>query len=333
MTTTHPRRRRAALTAAILSAALVLTACGSSDDSSDTSSDKTAAKTDETHTVKAGNGDIKVPNAPKRVVTIGNTDLPFIDMGGKPVGVTGVEESELSLLPEDQRATYEKATDLGDEVDLEKVASLKPDLILVQIPDAEFKKIEKQLEAIAPTAFWGLDTEWRTLADSIADAGNVKDALDSQKADYEARIAEMKQKYAGLIKNTKFVNLDRYSSSDPGTFVIADIGCVEIAQEDIGLNFPKAAAGADPLAYTSLPFEQLTKLSKYNVITYPADAKGQPTEAFAPVVQTNTWKELSTVKSGDALGVFCPGNNSYGAVLRYLASLDTALASLPAAKQ
>ncbi|NNN36169.1 ABC transporter substrate-binding protein [Streptomyces sp. S3(2020)] len=328
MTTTPQRRRGAALTAAILSAALVLTACGSDDDSGDNAGGKTA----ETRTVKAGNGAIKVPAAPKRVVTIGNTDLPYIDMGGKPVGVTGVAESELSLLPEEQRATFEKATNLGDEVDLEKVASLKPDLILVQIPDAEFKKIEKQLKAIAPTVFWGLDTEWKTLADAIAEAGNVKEALAQQKADYEARVTKMKQTYADLIKSTKFVNLDRYSNSDPGTFVIADIGCVEIAQDDIGLNFPKAAAGADPLAYTSLPFEQLTKLSKYNVITYPADAEGQPTEAFAPVVETNTWKALSTVKSGDALGVFCPGNNSYGAVLRYLDSLNTALATLPAKK-
>ncbi|WP_155057331.1 ABC transporter substrate-binding protein [Streptomyces blattellae] len=326
MTTTPLRGRGAALTAAILSSALVLTACGSDGDSGDNA----AGRSDETHTVKAGNGDIKVPAAPQRVVTIGNTDLPFIDMGGKPVGVTGVDESELSLLPEGQRATFEKATELGDEVDLEKVASLKPDLIMVQIPDAEFQKIEDQLGAIAPTVFWGLDTEWKALAEAIAEAGNLEDALDRQKADYEGRVAEMKQTYSDVIENTRFVNLDRYANSDPGTFVIADIGCVEIAQDDIGLNFPKAAAGADPLAYTSLPFEQIAELSEYDVITYPADAEGQPTEVFAPVVQTNTWKELSTVQSGNALGVFCPGNNSYGSVLRYLDSLDTALATLPA---
>jgi iron complex transport system substrate-binding protein len=36
------------------------------------------------------------------------------------------------------------------------------------------------------------------------------------------------------------------------------------------------------------------------------------------------------VKSGRALGVFCPGNGSYGQVTRYLESLDSALATLPA---
>ncbi|TCC22756.1 ABC transporter substrate-binding protein [Kribbella speibonae] len=329
MTTTPLRRRGAALTAAVLSLALVLTACGSGDDSA---AGKTGDSPAATRTITAGNGAVTIPTSPQRVVTIGNTDLPFIDMGGKPVGVTSVPESDLSLLPEDQRATFEKATNLGDEVDLEKVAALKPDLIMVQIPDTEFKKIEKQLKTIAPTVFWGLDTEWKALAEGLAQAGNVTDALNRQKADFEGHVATMKTTYADIVKNTKFVNLDRYANSDPGTYVIADIGCVEIAQDDVGFNFPKAPAGADPLAYTNLPFEQLSKLSKYDVITYPADTKGQPTEVFAPVVATNTWKALPAVTSGRALGVFCPGNNSYGAVLRYLDSLDKALATLPAKK-
>ncbi|GAB3810224.1 ABC transporter substrate-binding protein [Kribbella italica] len=332
MTTTPLRRRGAALTAAILSITLVLTACGSGDDSGDNAGAKTDDSAPKTHTVTAGNGSIEVPTEPQRVVTIGNTDLPFIDMGGAPVGVSGAAPSELGLLPEEQRTTYGKATNVGEEVDLEKVAALKPDLILVQIPDAEFKKMEKQLGTIAPTVFWGLDTEWKELAEALAEAGNVKDTLTRQKADFEGQVAKMKQTYADLIKTTKFVNLDRYSNSDPGTYVIGDIGCVEIAQDDIGFNFPKAAAGKDPLAYESLPFEQLTKLSQYDVVTYPADDKGQPTEVFAPVVGTNTWKALPLVTSGRALGVFCPGNNSYGAVLRYLDSLDKALATLPAKK-
>jgi iron complex transport system substrate-binding protein len=312
------------LAVALLGAALVLTGCGSDDNGSD------HAAAAATRSVKADNGTIEVPAAPQRVVTIGNTGLPFVDMGGKPVGHTGISESELALLPADQRTTFEKATNLGEEVDLEKLADLKPDLILVQIPEAEFKKIEEQLKAVAPAVYWGLDTEWKDLADGLAAAGNVTDALSRQKAEFEKYLTTMKQKYANIIKNTTFVNVDRYASSDPGTFVIADIGCVEIAQDDVGLNFPNAAAGADPLAYTALPFEQIAQLSKYEVITYRAEADGKPTKNFAPVVETNTWKALPAVTSGRALGVFCPGNNSYGAVNQYLGSLDKALATLPA---
>lgn len=147
---------------------------------------------------------------------------------------------------------------------------------------------------------------------------------------FQGKVAKIKETYPQIIADTKFVAVDRWDNSDPGTFVITDFGCIEIAADDIGLNSPKAAAGADPLGWADLPFEQIAGLSKYDAILYPVDAAGQPKKAFATVTESNTWKALPTVTSGRALGVFCPGNNSYGPVLQYLDSLDTALASLAA---
>ena len=329
MTTTPLRRRGAALVATLLSTTLVLTACGSDGDDADDTGDPTA----QTRTVQADNGTIEVPADPQRVATIGNTTLPFIDLGGEPIGVTEESATNVARLPEDQQATYASAKILAtsaDEVDLEELATLKPDLILVQIPDAEFEAIEKQLELIAPTVFFGLDAEWKALADGIADAGNVADALSQQKKEFGDKVAKIQETYGEVIDGTSFVDISRGDFNDPGTFYIADIGCSEIARDEVGLDLPEAAEGADPLAYESLSFEQIGELSKYEVITYPVDAEGQPTEPFVPVVESNTWKALDAVKSGRALGVFCPGNNSYGAAIRYLDSLDSALATLPA---
>lgn len=327
---TPPRRHGAALAATLLSAALVLTACGGTPE--ETPAGDTGA-TGETRTVQADNGSVEVPADPQRVVSIGNTTLPFIDMGGAPVGVTEVGASELALVPEEQQATFEAATILGssgDQVDMEQLAGLEPDLILAQFPESEFESVQEQLESIAPTVFWDLDVEWKALADGVAEAGDVADGLSEQKAEFEEKVSGIQETYGAIIDDTAFVNLDRWDSSDPGTFSVADFGCVEIAQDDIGMDFPQAADGEDPLGWTSLPFEQLAELSTYDVITYPVDAEGQPTEAFAPVVESNTWQALPAVSSGRALGLFCPGNNSYGPVLQYLDSLDAALATLPA---
>lgn len=344
-----PRRRSASMAAVVLSATLALAACGSDDDSAtetvpdaatesstptenSTATEDSAGTTGDTRTVEADNGSIEVPADPQRVATIGNTTLPYIDLGGAPIAVTEESDSDIDRLPEDQQATYESATILAasaDEVDMEELASLEPDLILVQVPGGEFEGIAAQLESIAPTVFYGLDTEWKALADGLAEAGNVADSLSEQKAEFEASVADIQEKYGEIIDTTSFVDVIRWTSSDPGTFAIADIGCSEIARDEVGMDYPEAAEGEDPLAWTSLSYEQLGELSEYDVITYPVDAAGEPTEPFVPVVETNTWQALPAVTSGHALGVFCPGNNSYGSVIRYLESLDSALATLP----
>lgn len=311
---TLPGRRIAVLSAALLSLSLA-----------------TAASAQDTHTVEADNGTIEVPANPLRIVAIGNASLPFIDLGGAPIGVTAMSASALALLPEDQQATFAAAKLLGasgGEVDLEQLAALEPDLILAQFPGGDFEPLKDRLESIAPTVYFGLGAEWKDFADGLAAAGNLTDALDEQKAAFAEKIASIQETHREIIDNTSFVNLNRWASSDAGTFAIAHIGCTEIAKDEVGLNLPERQGGStDPRS-----FEQIGELTAYDVILYPANAAGEPTEPFVPVVETNAWQALPAVTSGRALGLFCPGNNSYGSVLRYLDSLDQALASLPASE-
>lgn len=107
MTTTPWVRRNKALSAALLSAALVLTGCGSDD--KDTGS--TAAPAATTRTITAGNGTVTIPADPQRVVALGNTSQPFIDIGGKPIGVTELSASELDPFPRTRRPRTKRPPD------------------------------------------------------------------------------------------------------------------------------------------------------------------------------------------------------------------------------
>lgn len=321
MTMPPLRRRGAALAAVIVSVALVLAGCGSND------SNNAAGAT---RSFKADNGTVQIPADPRRVATISNATLPFIDVGGEPIGVTALPASDLEQLPKAQQATFKKATDVGasgGEVDLEKLASLKPDLIIIYVPKTDFDRLSQKLNSIAPTVFYNVASDWKTVAAGIADASGKAAALTTQTAKFKKLVTKIQTDYSAVIKNDKFVAVDRYASNGPAEFAISSINCTEVAEADIGLDFPDRVGGK-PYQFRS--FEQLGELSKYNVILYPVDRAGQAIELFAPVVRSNIWKALPLVKSGHALGVYCPSNGSYGLVLQYLDSLDKALATLPA---
>lgn len=321
MTMTLLRRHSAALTAAFLGATLVLTACGSADSDPGTTSG-------ETRQIEADNGTVKVPADPQRIAAIGNASLPLIDLGGEPVGVTEIAASRLHALSEEQQTVYDAATDLGPsggEVDLELLASINPDLIIISIPDSDFEEISEQLTSIAPTVFVGFNSDWKVRADTLAKATNKSDALSDIKAEYDEHVAKIKETYSEILNEKTFINANRFDGQDPGMFYVGSNCGLEAAGEEVGL---KLADGEyeEPLSY-----EQLAEVSKYDVILYPADGEGQVQEPFVPVIETNTWKALPTVNSGNAQGVYCPGEMaiSYGFMLQYVDSLDRALAALP----
>jgi iron complex transport system substrate-binding protein len=342
---TMTRRWTATMAALVLSAAVVAggddkeatattgapDTTEATDDTVDTTGEtvvETTAAADEPRIVEADNGSVEVPANPQKIATIGATSLVMIDMGVQPIAVTTLSDSLLALLPDDQKAKFDAATNVGGsggEADLELLASLEPDLIMVAMPDSEWEPLADQFEAIAPTVFFSVRTEWKAVADGLAQAANLEDVVEAQKADFAAKIAEMQETYSAIIESTEFVQVDRGSYNDPGIFSILNRGCIEIAEADLGLTVVQATDG-----YQEQSFEQIGALEQYDVILYPVTEAGEPTESFAPVVETNLWQALPQVNDGHALGVFCPGNGAYGPVLRYLDSLDAALASLPA---
>ena len=165
-------------------------------------------------------------------------------------------DSDVARLPEDQQATYASATILAasaDEVDLEKLASLKPDLILVQMPDDRVREDREAAGGDRPDRV--LRARHRVEGPRRRTRGGRQHDGCAERAEGGVRGAASpgsRRRTARSSTTPRSSTSTARRSSDPGTFAIADIGCSEIARDEVGMDFPKAADGEDPLAYDVL---------------------------------------------------------------------------------
>lgn len=190
-TTRHTR-----LLAALGAVALLLTACGGADTADpDVSEAMTAAEQaeedDGPRTVTHAMGETEVPADPQRVVVL---DSPHLDaalsLGITPVGA--VQSSVDEGLPEylGDRTDGIEIVGTITEPDLEKIASVEPDLILSA--KVRHEDVYPQLSEIAPTVFTeSSGTSFKEGLATIADGLDRSEELEAQLEEYEARAREV----------------------------------------------------------------------------------------------------------------------------------------------
>ncbi|MGY1695055.1 ABC transporter substrate-binding protein [Geodermatophilus sp. SYSU D00814] len=154
MFTSLPRPARLAVPLAVLVLSGGLTACGGSGDDTASAAGPSSSSGAFPVTIENRFGTTEIPAEPQRVVTVGFNDQDFV----LALGVTPVGERELlgdydatarpwaqDLLPAEDIPTVG-----SDEIDLEAVAALEPDLI-VGVYSFMDQAVYDQLSGIAPT--------------------------------------------------------------------------------------------------------------------------------------------------------------------------------------
>jgi iron complex transport system substrate-binding protein len=149
-----PRRPRSRAVALFAAAALVTTlaACGAEE----AASQDPGASADGAWPVSIENqfGTTEIPAEPERVVTVGFNDQDFVlALGVTPVGVRenlGAYDADQRPWAQEQLDGAEFPTVGGQEIDVEAVAALKPDLI-VGVYSFMDEATYDQLSGIAPT--------------------------------------------------------------------------------------------------------------------------------------------------------------------------------------
>ncbi|GAA5080366.1 ABC transporter substrate-binding protein [Streptomyces similanensis] len=144
------RRRTRVLRPAVAAAALALalTAC----DSGSSAAGGAGGTTTATRVVGTAHGKVTVPAHPLRIVSVHSWSTESLfDLGLTPVGV---EDSGANYVPPRYLKGWKAAAKVstGADLDYERIAALKPDLIVgVDVP--YLSKAYRRLSAIAPTAF------------------------------------------------------------------------------------------------------------------------------------------------------------------------------------
>jgi iron complex transport system substrate-binding protein len=305
-TASAPRRLRAAL--ALIGAATVvvaLAACG-------TSSGDASAADAATRTVATAKGDVKVPVHPMRIVSVQSYSTEsLLDLGVTPVGI---EDTGEQYVPPRYLARWKKITKVaqGATIDYEKIASLKPDLIVgVDVPYLD--KAYAKLKAIAPTVFAAFDenSTWEEYPKAVGSFVNDQAGYEKLRDGYRDEIARVKKEYATQLATLRWDviqggfdegNYWIYPTNTPASSILAAIGA----------QFATATTNAPKGETNSVSYEQADLLSDATAILYYENNDRTPANNIDKLFALQSYQQLPAVTSGMAVGTpdFLPGSYS-----------------------
>jgi iron complex transport system substrate-binding protein len=296
--TTYKRRKRNIFTllTMLLAFAVFVSGCGSQQTSSEKGGEAGGEqKKEATRTIKHVMGETKVPEHPQKVVVLTNEGTEAVlALGIKPVGAVKSWKGEPFY--DHIAKEMEGVTVVGDEhqPSLEKIAALKPDLILGNKMRQE--KVYQQLSEIAPTVFTEeLRGAWKDNFKVYAEVLNKKAEGDKVLADWDKRIADIKQK-AGDKLSTQ-VSVVRFMTGKTRIYykdtflgmILNEIGFARPASQDKNEFVDEVTKERIPDMDGDVMF----------YFTYET-GDGQASKVEKEWTEDPLWKNLKVVKSGNA---------------------------------
>lgn len=325
------RSRRAPRLAVVLASAslLLATACGGGSDSDDASGAGAEASTsgDSAFPVSVDHkyGSTTIKAEPKRIVTVGLTDQDSVLALGKvPVGTTewlGGYKGAVGPWAADKLGSAEAPTvlkDTGTGPQVEKIAALKPDLILAVyggLTKEQYESLSKFAPVVAqPKAYNDYGVPWQEQTETIGKALGKSDEAAKAVADTEAKIkaaadANPGFKGATAVMATPYEGMFVFGSQDPRSRLLTGLGFTlpkdldKVIGDQFGANISK----------------ERTDLLDQSALVWQV---GDVTKDAAKLHKDASYKDLKVVKEGRE--VYVNETSDYGNAL----SMGTVL-SLP----
>lgn len=292
--TLSARSRTVSLTALAAAAALSLTACGGGADKGQAEKDSKGGK--DTHQIDTFKGKVEVPKHPKRVVVLDTGELDSaITLGVKPVGATKADVSKNlpGYFPEDKVEGIQNVGNIGAP-NLEKIASLKPDLILTSAVRDD--KNYKQLKAIAPTVMTeATGYPWKENFKVHAEALGKKAEGEKVVADYEKHAADVTKAIGGKDKAKSLdTNIVRFMEGADAR-IYGDKSYIGTILKDLGLGRPEIVKQAKEGNGTFLSLSP-EKIDEADAGALFHSSYGDPSKSgYNKASKSGLWKNLKAV--------------------------------------
>jgi iron complex transport system substrate-binding protein len=256
-----PTLRHSALAAAA-GLVLLLAACGSSDDKTPAASGAGSAPAASAFPVTIDHrfGSTTIKSEPKRIVVVGLVEQDaLLSVGVVPVGATewfGEQPGAIWPWATGKLGSRPKPTVLTntDGIQFEKVAALRPDLILglySGLTDQDYKTLSKIAPTVAqPPGTVDFGASWQEVTRTVGKAVGRQAEADKVVADAEAKIAAVKAahpEFAGrtALMATTYQGYYVYGPQDARGRLLTDLGfklpdgLAAVTGKDFGANLSK----------------------------------------------------------------------------------------------
>lgn len=306
-------------------AVLLLAACGGKEEKA---TEKTDQKTTEesTYTIEHAMGSTEIKGTPKRVVILTNEGTEaLLALGVKPVGAvqSWLGDPWYEHISKDMEGVEVVGTE--SEVNVEKIASLKPDLIIGNKLRQE--KIYDQLNAIAPTVFSEtLRGDWKENFKLYAKALNLEEKGNEVLGHYDQHVADVKEKLGDKVN--KEISVVRfmagksriyYTDSFSGV-IFNELGFKRVAhQEELFTSDNKLGNLAVEVGKEVIPKMDADYLFYF---TYAPQGDQEALNTAKEWTSDPLWQNLNAVKNGNAFEVSDAIWNTSGGVISANLMLD-----------
>ncbi|MFQ6548023.1 ABC transporter substrate-binding protein [Aestuariibius sp. 2305UL40-4] len=246
-----------------------------------------------------------IPEDPQRIVATRGDSLvtPLLDIGAPVIGA-GIR------VMEDGTAYVRGASDIfgaafvdaaglasvGDpnQVDIEAVATLDPDLIFIRA--REIDRLD-QFEAIAPTVAVPADLPFLDHLAFIADAAGRAGTYDDRLAVYRSRVESLRT----ALGDPSTITISQLDIWEDGLWFYPDWGAVSQVIDDVGFTRPAILEDLPPDGFNGMSVERLQEFDGDIVISSLAPHFDQDVSMLTGLYDSVApfWRQLPAIAAGD----------------------------------